>query len=89
MEGPAARIEVTGRTGLAAKDYDQRATVTPAFSAGLPLAGALFGPAGIGVGAALYLSQQVFTESPEKIDSLLGSEYRITGAWQDPKIEKQ
>lgn len=89
MEGPAARIEVTGRTGLAAKDYDQRATVTPEFSAGLPLAGALFGPAGIGVGAALYLSQQVFTEIPEKIDSLLSSDYLITGAWQDPKIEKQ
>ena len=63
--------------------------MTPEFSAGLPLAGALFGPAGIGVGAALYLSQQVFAEIPEKIDSLLSSEYRITGAWQDPKIEKQ
>lgn len=89
MEGPAARVEVSGRTGLAAHDYDQRATVTPALSSSLPLAGALFGPAGLGVAAALYLGQQVFTQIPEQVDSLLSREYRITGSWQDPKIEKQ
>jgi len=89
MDGPAAHIEIAGRTGLGAQDYDQRATVTPALSSSLPLAGALFGPAGIGVGAALYLGQQVLPEIPRQVDRLLSREYRITGSWQDPHIEKQ
>ena len=89
MEGPSAKVEVSGRTGLLAQDYDQRAYVTPALSASLPIAGALFGPAGVGVGAALYLGQQVFKEVPAQVDRFLRREYTITGSWREPQVEKR
>lgn len=43
MDGPAAKVEIKGRVGLAARDYDHRVTVTPRSSTTLPLAGALAG----------------------------------------------
>lgn len=89
MEGPSAKVEISGRTGLAAKDYDQRAVVTPALSDSIPIASALFGPAGIGVGAAIYLGQKVFKQVPEQVDRFLRREYTIKGPWSDPVIEKR
>jgi uncharacterized protein (TIGR02099 family) len=88
MDGPAARIDVSGRTGLADKDYDQRVTVTPALSDSIPVAGAFFGPAGIGVGAVLYLGQKMFKSIPEQVDKFLSREYSITGGWSQPLIER-
>lgn len=88
MDGPAARIDVAGRTGLADKDYDQRVTVTPTLSDSIPVAGAFFGPAGIGVGAVLYLGQKMFKSIPEQVDKFLSREYSITGAWSQPVIER-
>jgi uncharacterized protein (TIGR02099 family) len=89
MEGPSAKVEISGRTGLAAKDYDQRAIVTPALSDSIPLASAFFGPAGIGVGAAIYLGQKVFKQVPAQVDRFLRREYTIKGPWSDPVIEKR
>ena len=88
MEGPSAKVEITGRTGLALKDYDQRAIVTPALSKSIPLASALFGPAGIGVGAAIYLGQKVFKDLPDQVDKFLQKRYSITGTWDSPKVER-
>lgn len=88
MDGPAARIDISGRTGLADQDYDQRVTVTPALSDSIPVAGAFFGPAGIGVGAVLYLGQKMFKSIPEQVDKFLSREYSITGGWSQPVIER-
>jgi uncharacterized protein (TIGR02099 family) len=88
MEGASALIEVTGRTGLAGKDYDQIVTVTPQISDSLPVASALFGPAGAGVGAALYVGKKLFKELPVDIDRMLSKQYTITGHWNDPVIEQ-
>jgi len=88
MDGPAARIELSGRTGLADQDYDQRVTVTPALSDTIPIAGAFFGPAGIGVGAVIYLGQKMFKSIPKQVDKFLSREYSITGAWSRPVIER-
>jgi len=84
MRGPAAEIMVTGRTGLADKDYDQIVTVTPQIANSLPVASALFGPVGIGVGAVIYL----FNSLNDNIDKLLRYQYTITGHWDDPVIKK-
>ena len=88
MEGPAARIDVSGRTGLEAKDYDQRVVVTPALSNSIPIAGALFGPIGVGAGAVYYLGQKMFKSIPEQIDRFLSREYSITGSWENPSIDR-
>jgi len=89
MDGPSGKVEISGRTGLAAKDYDQIAVVTPALSDSIPLASAVFGPAGIGVGAAIYLGQKVFKEVPAQVDRFLRREYVVTGPWADPTVEKR
>jgi uncharacterized protein (TIGR02099 family) len=88
MTGPSANIVVSGRTGLATEDYDQIATVTPKISSGLPVASALFGPVGVGVGAVIYLAGEIFKSLPKKIDKILSHQYTITGSWDHPNIEK-
>ena len=65
------------------------AVVTPALSDSIPLASALFGPAGIGVGAAIYLGQKMFKEVPAQVDRFLRRQYAVTGPWNDPKVEKR
>ena len=88
MSGPSARIDISGRAGLAEQDYDQRVTVTPALSNTIPVASALFGPAGIGVGAVIFLGQKMFKSIPEQVDKFLSREYSITGGWEQPVIER-
>lgn len=88
MRGPSANIIVTGRTGLRTQDYDQIVTVTPQVSNSLPVASALFGPIGVGVGAVIFLAGEMFDSIPEQIDKLLRYQYSITGSWDDPVVEK-
>ncbi len=86
--GPAANIAVTGRTGLIHKDYDQVVTVTPQISDTLPVASALFGPIGVGVGAVIYFAGELFQSIPDQIDKILQYQYTITGSWDNPVVEE-
>lgn len=79
MEGPAARVEIAGAVNLGAETYDQKVTVTPHVSTGLPLAGAIAG--GPGVGAAVLLVQKLFQSQIEKMTSY---QYAVTGSWENP-----
>ncbi|MEX2523948.1 MAG: YhdP family protein [Gammaproteobacteria bacterium] len=88
MRGPAVDVTISGRTGLSEKDYDQRVTVTPQVSESLPIAGAIFGPVGIGIGAIFYIAGEMFESLRTNIDSLLRYQYTITGSWEDPVVEK-
>jgi len=86
--GPAANIIVSGRTGFVTEDYDQVATITPKVSNSLPVASALFGPIGVGVGAVIYLTGELFKSIPDKIDQILRYQYSIKGSWDNPDIVK-
>jgi len=83
MDGPAARIEARGRVGLAAEDYDQRVSVIPSVSAGLPVAGALAG--GVGAGAALFLVEKIIKPGIDKITKV---DYQVTGPWANPTVTR-
>lgn len=83
IEGPAARIDIAGRIGLADQDYDQLVTVVPNLSSSLPLAGVLAG--GPAVGAALLLAEQLLND---EIDEMAGRRYSVTGPWAEPVYEK-
>lgn len=86
--GPAANIIVSGRTGIVTEDYDQIATITPKVSNSLPVASALFGPIGVGVGAVIYLTGELFKSIPDRIDQILRYQYSIKGSWDNPDIVK-
>lgn len=84
VEAPAADILVRGRTGLAEKDYDQRVVVIPKVGETLPILGALAG-LGPAAAAALLVAQGVFSE---QIDQMTQVQYRVTGSWDDPQVER-
>ena len=88
LTGPSVDVLISGRTGLSDQDYDQLVTVTPQFADNLPIASALLGPVGIGVGAVLYLAGNMFDSINDNIDRMLRYQYTIKGDWYDPKIEK-
>lgn len=81
LEGPSLRVEVAGRVGLAARDYDQRIRIYPDLSGGMTIGGAVLGGP-IGVGIAL-LARELF-EVP--IEAATRIEYRLVGSWADPRI---
>lgn len=83
LVGPAVRVEVTGRTGLATRDYDQEAVVTASLASSLTIAGTLAG--GPGVGAALLIASELF-KGP--LDDMARVRYRVTGPWDGPTIER-
>jgi uncharacterized protein (TIGR02099 family) len=84
LESPAARIDISGRTGLVSQDFDQAVTVTPHLAGTLPLAGMIAG--GPAVGAALFLAQRVMGK---QVDKITRYRYGVTGPWDDPLITRE
>lgn len=83
IESPSLRMNITGKVGLAARDYDQRVTVYPDLSSGVTIGAVLLG--GPAVGALVLLAQQLFDKP---LDQITQFSYRITGPWDNPKIER-
>jgi uncharacterized protein (TIGR02099 family) len=84
IQGAAANVEIEGRTGIVARDHDQRIVVTPRVGGTLPVAGALLG--GPVAGAAVFILDRVLGMS-RGIDEAARVEYRVTGSWEDPEVE--
>ena len=81
IKSPAATIELNGRTGLAAEDYDQQVTVTPSLQSTITIAGAVAGgPAGA---AIAYLAQKLVGK---QVDKIARTRYSISGPWDEPNI---
>jgi len=79
IEGSSAIIEISGRTGLTKRDYDQLIKVTPQVSSSLPLAGAIAG--GPAVGAAVYLAERLVGK---RFNRMAQVRYKVTGSWDNP-----
>lgn len=82
IDGPALRINVRGRVGLAARDYDQQIEVYPQVSGGITLGAAVLGGP-VGVGLAV-LVRELF-DAP--LDRATRISYRLTGSWDEPEVE--
>jgi uncharacterized protein YhdP len=83
IEGSSASIEIAGRTGLVAEDYDQLVTVTPRVSSSLPIAGAIAG--GPAVGAAVFLAEKLVGDQFNRITR---TQYQVSGSWDEPVYDK-
>ncbi|OOG25890.1 TIGR02099 family protein [Thioalkalivibrio denitrificans] len=86
IRGAAATVEIEGRTGIVARDHDQRIVVTPRVGSTLPVAGALLG--GPVAGAAVFILDRVLGMG-RGIDEAARVEYSVTGTWDDPVVEVQ
>jgi uncharacterized protein YhdP len=86
VKGPAAKIEISGRVGLADQDYDQLVTVTPRVKTPFSLAGTLVG--GPVVGAAIMVAETLLEGRIEALNKIVRTQYTLTGPWSDPEIIK-
>ncbi|MGH8213997.1 MAG: YhdP family protein, partial [Rhodanobacteraceae bacterium] len=77
IKGAAAEIQMRGRIGLRAHDYDQTVDVTPHTGGALAVVGAVVGGP-IGAAAGLALSRG--------INKVAHARYSITGSWTKPVI---
>ena len=89
LEGPAAAVTITGDIDLAKETQRLDVRVKPAlsstFSAGaavLFLANPIVGAA---VGAGTLLAQKLFNNP---LDQMFSYDYRVTGSWSDPQVER-
>lgn len=81
IDGPAAEINVSGTTALAAREYDQRIEVLPKAGGMLPALGAMTaGPVGAALGA---VAQAVF-QIPLK--QATRTVYSVQGPWLQPEV---
>lgn len=83
INGPSLRMDVRGRIGLAARDYDQQVTVYPDVSAGVTLGSLLLG--GPVAGALALIAQEILDKPLDKVTEL---SYRVTGSWDNPQVER-
>ena len=83
IRGTSVNIDISGRTGLVERDYDQLVTVTPQVTSTLPIAGAIAG--GPAVGAAVFLADKLVGD---RFNRLTQVQYQVTGSWDEPVYRK-
>lgn len=84
MVGPAATVVITGQADIARETQDLSVRVVPVVGDSVAAAAALalLNPI-VGVGA--LLAQRLLKDP---IGQMLAFQYRITGPWEDPKVER-
>ncbi|HUR40981.1 MAG TPA: YhdP family protein [Verrucomicrobiae bacterium] len=83
IAGPSLRMEMKGRIGLTARDYDQQVTVYPDVSAGVTLGAVLLG--GPVAGVLALIAQELLDKPLNQVTQL---SYRLTGSWDNPQVER-
>lgn len=81
IDGPSARVFISGKTDLAERTLDQLVTVVPRTSLAWPILGTLAG--GPAVGAAVLLAQQLVGD---RLEGITASQYSVKGSWDDPAV---
>ena len=84
MSGPAAKIRMIGRIGLAKHDFDEALIVDTSVGASLPVLGAL-AASSVGVGAVLFILTEIFKKPLTAAGEI---RYHLTGAWDNPVLTK-
>jgi uncharacterized protein YhdP len=79
FDGPIARVDIIGRIGFSAKDYDFLLSVTPYVTSSLPVVATIAG--GPLVGAATWVVNAVVSHQVSKVATY---QYEVTGSWDHP-----
>jgi len=81
IQGPAARILLSGQADLVRETQDLRVRVQPALGETLASGAMLVNPV---AGAALWIAQKALGDP---LGQVLAYEYAVTGSWQDPQVK--
>lgn len=86
FDGPVARIEVSGRIGMGAKNYDLILGVTPYVTSTLPvvagIAAGVAPPVGVAIGVASWMMSK---SAGNPMSKLVTYRYKINGSWDKPE----
>ncbi|MGH8677799.1 MAG: YhdP family protein [Burkholderiales bacterium] len=82
MVGSSARVSMKGRISLADETQDLQVRIYPKLSTAAAVAGAVVNPA---LGVASLIVQKALGDPFESLASL---DYRVTGSWSDPIVER-
>lgn len=83
MDGPAAKVAISGQTDLTSETQNLQVQIVPQLSDSVALAGAALG--GPVVGVPLYLLQKALKDP---LGQIVSFRYAITGTWGDPQVSK-
>ena len=86
MLSPAAKIHIQGNAHLVNETQSLEVSVQPTLSESLAIGAAAAGLMNPVVGVVAYVAQKALNDPVEKLFSY---QYRITGHWSDPKVEKR
>lgn len=82
LRGPQANIYIKGKTDLNQRTLDQLINIVPKADATLAIAGTVAaGPLG---GVLMYFAQSTLSGRKDKFNNF---DYRVSGNWNDPKVE--
>ncbi len=83
LDGTVAHVELLGRVGLFAQDYDIQLSVMPHLTSSLPLMATIAG--GPVAGIATWLVDKAVSPEVKKMTRHI---YKVTGTWADPNIQQ-
>jgi len=83
IDGPSARVIMTGEVDLGRETQKLNVKVIPSISDGVSLAGALIGGPVAGVG--VFLAQKILKDP---LDQFVSYEYAVTGTWNEPTVTR-
>jgi uncharacterized protein (TIGR02099 family) len=83
IDGPSARVTMSGEVDLARETQKLNVKVIPSISDSVAIAGALIG--GPIAGVATFLAQKILKDP---LDQIVSYEYAVTGTWNDPVVTK-
>ncbi|MFT3742508.1 MAG: YhdP family protein [Gammaproteobacteria bacterium] len=83
LNGPIAKVDMTGKISLGNKTYDLTLIITPYVTASLPVVATIAG--GPVAGAAAWVANKVFGKV---VNQLTAQSYHVTGPWDNPQMDK-
>ena len=82
IQGPSAKILMSGTVNLGAETQDLKVRVQPAVGESIAVGTMIANPV---AGAVVWAAQKLFKDP---LDQAFAFEYAVTGSWADPKVEK-
>ena len=82
IQGPSAKVLMSGAVDLAAETQNLKVRVQPAVGNTVALGAMIANPV---AGAVVWAAQKILQDP---LDQAFAFEYAVTGSWADPKVEK-